>query len=175
MLDRELLLRLAGTYGTPLFVYDGDMVLERYRDLFRFIRYPGLRIHYALKANYNVGLLKMLRDAGAKEVHLLIASPPFRFPCFYGIDVSTRAELMAAHYSVEEMRQQIGADSLHFLSVANLIKAIDLKDTGDAPYQGLTVAYFTGDYPTPLYDYEASYLASFNAQEQRMRKEQLKS
>lgn len=65
MLDREFLLRLAGTYGTPLFVYDGDMVLERYRDLFRFIRYPGLRIHYALKANYNVGLLKMLRDAGA--------------------------------------------------------------------------------------------------------------
>ncbi|WP_276859885.1 amidophosphoribosyltransferase [Limosilactobacillus ingluviei] len=120
-------------------------------------------------------LVKMLRDAGAKEVHLLIASPPFRFPCFYGIDVSTRAELMAAHYSIEEMRQQIGADSLHFLSVANLIKAIDLKDTGDAPYQGLTVAYFNGDYPTPLYDYEASYLASFNAQEQRMRKEQLKS
>ncbi len=65
MPDRELLLRLARTYGTPLFVYDGDMVLERYRDLFRFIRCPGLRIRYALKANYNVGLLKLLRDAGA--------------------------------------------------------------------------------------------------------------
>ncbi len=116
-------------------------------------------------------IIKMLRDAGAKEVHMLIASPPFKFPCFYGIDISTRSELFAAHYSVEEMRRQMGADSLSFLSVESLIKAINVPDAGDAPYGGLTVAYFNGDYPTPLYDYEAGYLKSLNAQEQCERKE----
>ena len=116
-------------------------------------------------------IIKMLRDAGAKEVHMLIASPPFKFPCFYGIDISTRSELFAAHYSVEEMRRQMGADSLSFLSVESLIEAINVPDAGDAPYGGLTVAYFNGDYPTPLYDYEAGYLKSLNAQEQRGRKE----
>lgn len=112
-------------------------------------------------------IVKMLRDAGAKEVHLLISSPPFRFPCFYGIDISTRSELMAARYSVEQMRQRIGADSLHFLSVDSLIRAINVPDAGDAPDGGLTVAYFTGKYPTPLYDYEAGYLKSLNEQERR--------
>lgn len=118
-------------------------------------------------------IVQMLRHAGAKEVHLLIASPPFRFPCFYGIDISTRSELLAAHYSVEGMRQQIGADSLGFLSVDSLIKAISVPDAGDAPYGGLTVAYFNGHYPTPLYDYEAGYLKSLNEQERRARKERL--
>ncbi len=65
MLNRELLLALAGEYGTPLFVYDGDMVVARYRDLFGFIPYPGLKICCAMKANYNPGLLALLRDAGA--------------------------------------------------------------------------------------------------------------
>ncbi len=65
MLDHSLLLNLAEHYGTPLYVYDGDMVVERYRDLFRFIPYAGLRVCCAMKANYNVGLLSMLRDAGA--------------------------------------------------------------------------------------------------------------
>ncbi len=116
-------------------------------------------------------IIKMLRDAGAKEVHMLIASPPFKFPCFYGLDISTRSELLAAHYSVEGMRQQIGADSLSFLSVAGLIEAINVPDAGDAPDGGLTVAYFNGDYPTPLYDYEAGYLKSLNEQEQRERRE----
>lgn len=114
-------------------------------------------------------IVKMLKEAGAKEVHLRIASPPFRFPCFYGIDISTRAELMAAHYSVEEMRKIIGADSLNFLSVDSLIKAIDVPDRGKS--SGLTVAYFNGNYPTELDDYEAGYLASLNAQERRQRKE----
>lgn len=116
-------------------------------------------------------IVQMLRAAGAKEVHMLIASPPFKFPCFYGIDVSTRAELMAAHFSVEEMRRQIGADSLSFLSVPNLVQAINVPDAGTAPYGGLTIAYFNGDYPTPLYDYEAKYLASLNKQERRERRE----
>ncbi|MEY8441549.1 amidophosphoribosyltransferase [Lactobacillaceae bacterium 24-114] len=118
-------------------------------------------------------IIKMLRQAGAKEVHMMVASPPFKFPCFYGIDISTRSELMASHYSVTQMRDLIEADSLHFLSVENLIKAIDIPDAGDAPNGGLTVAYFNGNYPTPLYDYEEGYLKSLNEQEKRIRKERL--
>ena len=116
-------------------------------------------------------IVQMLKDAGAKEVHLRIASPQFRFPCFYGIDISTRSELMAAHYSTEEMRKIIGADSLDFLSVDNLIKAVSIPDAKGAPFGGLTVAYFNGQYPTKLDDYEEGYLSSLNEQEKRQRKE----
>lgn len=65
MISDESLLGFAKEYGTPLYVYDGDLVVERYRDLFKFIPYDRLKIHYALKANYNPGLLTLLRDAGA--------------------------------------------------------------------------------------------------------------
>lgn len=65
MISDESLLEFAKEYGTPLYVYDGDLVVERYRDLFKFIPYDRLKIHYALKANYNPGLLTLLRDAGA--------------------------------------------------------------------------------------------------------------
>lgn len=66
-----------------------------------------------------------------------IASPPLRFPCFYGIDISTRSELMAANYTVDEMCKEIGADSLEFLTIPNLIKAIDIPDAKNAPNGGL--------------------------------------
>jgi len=65
MMNNAQLLELAKRYGTPLFVYDGDTIRSRYRDLFRFIPYPGLRVHYALKANYNPAILTLLRDEGA--------------------------------------------------------------------------------------------------------------
>lgn len=65
MLEREELLELAEKFGTPLFVYDGDLMIERYNELGKFITWPKLSIHYALKANYNPGLLRLLRDAGA--------------------------------------------------------------------------------------------------------------
>lgn len=64
-MDNRILTELAGKYGTPLFVYDGDTVIERYHDLFRFISWRRLKIQYALKANYNPGILALLRDAGA--------------------------------------------------------------------------------------------------------------
>ena len=115
-------------------------------------------------------IVKLLRDAGAVEVHMRIASPPFKYPCFYGIDVSTRSELLAANHSVEEMCRVIGADSLEFLSIESLIKAISIPNANKYPNGGLTVAYFDGQYPTPLYDYEADYLKSL--QQQTLRKEQ---
>ncbi|MBR7104048.1 MAG: diaminopimelate decarboxylase [Lentisphaeria bacterium] len=65
MISNTKLLELAAHYGTPLFVYDGEQVINCYRDLYDFIPCPTLQIHYALKANYNIGLLKLLRDAGS--------------------------------------------------------------------------------------------------------------
>lgn len=103
-------------------------------------------------------IIQLLRDAGATEVHMRIASPPFRFPDFYGIDVQDRRGLIAADHTVEEIRDIIGADSLAFLSVPGTVDSIGLHF--DAPYNGLCMAYFTGDYPTPLYDYEEAYLGS---------------
>jgi len=95
-------------------------------------------------------IVTMLREAGATEVHVLISSPPVMNPCFYGIDTSTREELIAAKKSVEEIRQFIGADSLYFLSVEGMVEAIGRVD--DAPNQGHCLACFTGKYPTEIYE-----------------------
>ena len=80
MLNSDFLLKLAAEYDTPLYVYDGDMAVERYRDLYRFIPYDRLKVCCAMKANYNPGLLTLLRDAGAGldtvspgEVHMALA------------------------------------------------------------------------------------------------------
>ncbi len=103
-------------------------------------------------------IVQLLRDAGATEVHMRIASPTFCFPDFYGIDVTDRNQLIAADHSIAEIREIIGADSLEFLSVDGTINAIGLNF--DAPYKGLCMCYFTGEYPTPLYDYETEYMKS---------------
>lgn len=103
-------------------------------------------------------IVNLLKEAGAKEVHVRIASPPLRYPCFYGIDIQTRKELIAANHTVDEIRECIEADSLSFLSEDGLIQSIGLDF--DAPYSGLCMAYFNGDFPTPLYDYEEQYQAS---------------
>lgn len=64
-LDKNFLLSLAQEYGTPLYVYDGDMIIQRYRELYDFIKWPKLKIHYAMKANYNISILRALKEAGA--------------------------------------------------------------------------------------------------------------
>ena len=92
-----------------------------------------------------------------------ISSPPLKYPCFYGIDISTTKELIAAKKSVEEIREYIGADSLAYLSLDGLIDSIGLK--ADAPYGGLCVAYFNGDYPTSLDDYEEEFLDSLTSED----------
>ncbi|OFI47663.1 amidophosphoribosyltransferase [Floricoccus penangensis] len=103
-------------------------------------------------------IVRLLKEAGAKEVHVRIASPPLKYPCFYGIDIQSRHELIAANHSIEEIRQYIGADSLSFLSVDGVVDSVGLDY--DAPYGGLCMAYFTGNFPTPLYDYEEEYQKS---------------
>ena len=103
-------------------------------------------------------IVQLLKEAGATEVHVAIGSPALAYPCFYGIDIQTRKELIAANHTVEETLEIIGADSLTYLSIDGLIDSIGI-DT-DAPNGGLCVAYFDGKYPTPLYDYEERYLES---------------
>lgn len=88
--------------------------------------------------------IKMLRDAGAREVHVRISSPPIKYPCFYGIDMAKRKELIAAMKSVDEIRDHIGADSLGYLSIAGLVRAIGLKR------DKFCLACFDGKYPIDI-------------------------
>ncbi|WP_110113619.1 amidophosphoribosyltransferase [Bacillus sp. CGMCC 1.16541] len=94
-------------------------------------------------------IVRMLREAGATEVHVRISSPPIKNPCFYGIDTSSEEELIAATHSVEEIRQLIEADSLEFLSEQGLVSAIGRPYEGS--YRGQCMACFTGKYPTEIY------------------------
>lgn len=89
-------------------------------------------------------IVGLLRKAGAAEIHLRISAPPIYHPCFYGIDTSIETELIAASKSVEEIRAFIGADSLGYLSIAGLLRALDL------PYEGFCFACFDGRYPEPV-------------------------
>jgi amidophosphoribosyltransferase len=91
-------------------------------------------------------IVQTLRETGAAEVHLRIVSPPIRWPCFYGIDMSTRGELVAADASIDEVRRFVGADSLGYLSLDALISA-----TG-SPKETFCRACFDGEYPIPVGD-----------------------
>lgn len=89
-------------------------------------------------------IIKMIRDAGAKEVHLLVSSPPVKFPDFYGIDTPDQKELVAATKNIKQIAQMLGVDSLHYLSYKGLIKAVGL------PEDLLCTACFTGRYPVDI-------------------------
>ena len=93
-------------------------------------------------------IVAMLREAGAASVHVRISSPPVQWPCFYGIDFATRAELVAGSLAVEEIRESIGADSLGFISLEALIEATTV------PAGRLCRACFDGDYPVPVAEAE---------------------
>jgi amidophosphoribosyltransferase len=96
-------------------------------------------------------IVQMMRDAGAKEVHFRIASPPITHPDYYGIDTPEKEKLLAANYDVEGIRSIIGADSLAFLSVEGIYRAMG-HDKRDPIRPQFTDHCFTGDYPTPLTD-----------------------
>ncbi|RSL31743.1 amidophosphoribosyltransferase [Salibacterium salarium] len=95
-------------------------------------------------------IVSMLKEAGATEVHVRISSPPITHPCFYGIDISTKSELIAASYSVEEMREKMGADSLSFISIDGMLNGIG-RSNQDSNC-GQCLACFTGQYPTDIYE-----------------------
>ncbi len=89
-------------------------------------------------------IIKMVRQAGAREIHFRISSPPTLFPCYYGIDTPTRAELIASSHSIEEIRQYVTADSLGYLSLEGLRRAVHPEGRVDGPYCD---ACFSGCYP----------------------------
>ncbi|MBX3087254.1 MAG: amidophosphoribosyltransferase [Cryobacterium sp.] len=97
-----------------------------------------------VRGNTQRALVAMLREAGAAEVHVRISSPPITWPCFYGIDFASRAELLATGLEVDEVRQAIGADSLGYLSLDGMIAATR------QPRSSLCTACFTGKYPIPI-------------------------
>ena len=98
-------------------------------------------------------LIQLLKEAGAKEVHVRISSPPYKNPCHYGIDTSSRGQLIAADHSVEEIRQEIGADSLAYLTVDEIMSAFGFSSEQRYPFCN---ACFTGRYPTEVYDVRKS-------------------
>ncbi|WP_073480184.1 amidophosphoribosyltransferase [Streptoalloteichus hindustanus] len=99
-----------------------------------------------VRGNTQRALVRMLREAGALEVHVRIASPPVRWPCFYGIDFASRAELVANGLDVDGIRRSIGADSLGYVSLDGLVAATE------QPRSRLCAACFDGDYPIALPD-----------------------
>jgi amidophosphoribosyltransferase len=103
-----------------------------------------------VRGTTSVKLVQMMRDAGAREVHMRIASPPTRHSCFYGVDTPERAKLLAAQMNVEQMRDYINADSLAFISIEGLYRALGEERDNKLPQR--CDACFTGDYPTTLTD-----------------------
>ncbi len=86
-------------------------------------------------------IVSLLRENGAKEVHMRVSSPPITHPCFYGIDMAKTTELIAATHSIDEIAESLGCDSLHYLNIENLVAASGL------PLKSLCLACFNGDYP----------------------------
>lgn len=103
-----------------------------------------------LRGTTTAGATQMLRDAGVKEVHMVVASPPFLHPCHYGIDVPASDHLIAWQKDPAEIAQLVGADSLHYLSLEGLFRAVGVAR------ERLCTACFTGNYPTPIDEATAS-------------------
>jgi amidophosphoribosyltransferase len=99
-----------------------------------------------VRGNTQRAQIRMLREAGAAQIHVRISSPPVTWPCFYGIDFASRAELVANGLKVEEIRASIGADSLGYISIDGMVAATN------QPVEQLCTACFTGEYPVPLPD-----------------------
>ncbi len=104
-----------------------------------------------VRGTTSVKIVQMMRDAGAREVHLRVASPPIMHPDFYGIDTPEKKALLAATHSLDEMAAFIGVDSLAFVSIDGLYRAVGFEARDDHTPQ-FTDHCFTGDYPTPLTD-----------------------
>ena len=117
-----------------------------------------------VRGTTSVKIVQMMRDAGAREVHFRISSPPITHPDYYGIDTPQRNKLLAATHTLEEMRAYIGCDTLAFLSVDGIYRAMGEDGRNNARPQ-FTDHCFTGDYPTNLTDMtgEAPKQAAFLA------------
>jgi amidophosphoribosyltransferase len=97
-------------------------------------------------------IIALLREAGATEVHFRVSSPPYRWPCFYGLDTGKRSDLLAADMQIGDIEDYLGVDSLHYLDLDRLIAA-----TG-SPAEGFCAACFSGDYPVPVPDRDTKHV-----------------
>ncbi len=120
-----------------------------------------------VRGTTSVKIVEMVRAAGAKEVHMRISSPPTTHSCFYGVDTPEREELLAANHSLEEMTRIVGVDTLAFISMDGLYRAMGFANRVQGMPQYCD-ACFSGEYPVPLIDHngghstaQLSFLASF--------------
>jgi amidophosphoribosyltransferase len=110
-------------------------------------------------------IVRMVRDAGAREVHVRVSSPPTSWPCFYGIDTPTRTELIAASHTVEEIRAFLGADSLGYLTLEGLVgsvRAIEGRGRQLPAGEAYCHACFSGQYPTAIQPSKPRHLRLVN-------------
>ena len=105
-----------------------------------------------VRGTTSVKIVKMLYDAGAKEVHFRVACPPIKYPDFYGVDTPEKKELLAANNSVDEMKKFVGAKTLAFLTLEGLYRAMG-HEKRNSIYPQFTDHYFTGEYPVPITDH----------------------
>ena len=95
---------------------------------------------------------QLLREAGATEVHFRVSSPPYRWPCFYGLDTGKRSDLLAADMEVGEIADYLGVDSLAYLDLDRLLRATD------APPESFCAACFSGVYPVPVPEFDTKFV-----------------
>jgi amidophosphoribosyltransferase len=137
---------VARTFIQPMQSMRREGVRMKYNPLRQSI--AGMRIILVddsiVRGNTTREIPEMLREAGAREIHMRISSPPIKHPCYYGIDFGTREELVASRLSVEQIRQHLGVDSLHYLSIDGMVAATGF------PKEDFCLACFNEDYPIPL-------------------------
>ena len=105
-----------------------------------------------VRGTTSIKIVEMLKNCGVKKIHMRIASPPVKFPCYYGIDTPTREELLASKFSIKEIQKFIGVDSLGFISLDGVYKALGHKRGRNNNKPEFTDHYFSGDYPVELVD-----------------------
>ena len=111
-----------------------------------------------VRGTTSIKIVEMLRNCGVKKIHMRIASPPVKFPCYYGIDTPTKEELLASKYTIKEIQKYIGVDSLNFISLDGVYKALGHKNGRDKKRPEFTDHYFSGDYPVELIDQKSGVL-----------------
>ena len=105
-----------------------------------------------VRGTTSIKIVRMMRDAGAKEVHMRIAAPPIKYPDYYGIDTPVKENLLAANHSLNEIKDFLDVDSIAYLSIDGLYRAMGHKEGRDPKNPVYTDHCFTGDYPTSLMD-----------------------
>ena len=108
-----------------------------------------------VRGTTSIKIVEMLRNCGVKKIHMRIASPPVKFPCFYGIDTPTKEELLASKFSIDEIMKMINVDSLKFVSLDGVYRALGHKNGRNSNNPFFTDHYFSGDYPVQLVDFNS--------------------